>query len=72
MYLLPNSAQGGAHNSPSLAVMAAACIEGFVADGGGMQACGRVPPDPNDRNLSKRQWELRMQAWRAAVKQFIR
>ena len=31
-----------------------------------------MPPDPDDRSLSKRSWELRMQAWRSAVKQFIR
>ena len=30
-----------------------------------------IPPDPEDRNLSKRQWELRMQAWRASVKSFV-
>ena len=31
-----------------------------------------APPDPDDRNVSKRQWELQMQHWRAAVKNFIR
>ena len=31
-----------------------------------------APPDPDDRNVSKRQWELQMQHWRSAVKNFIR
>ena len=30
-----------------------------------------MPPDPYDRNTSKRQWELQMQAWRSAVKHFV-
>ena len=30
-----------------------------------------LPPDPGDRTCSKRQWELRMQLWRAAVRGFI-
>ena len=31
-----------------------------------------MPPDPGDRNISKRQWESQMQHWRSAVKKFIR
>jgi len=30
-----------------------------------------TPPDPSDRTLSKRQWEMRMMLWRAALKDFV-
>ena len=28
-------------------------------------------PDPEDDTLTKRQWQLSLQAWRAAVKSFV-
>ena len=31
-----------------------------------------VPPDPDDRRVSKRDWELSVRAWRFAIKNFIR